>query len=168
MKFSHREFNLYNLITAIRGGVSNAVKRYSHANMLHLPGWNPAIMEMSDWIDHLLNCKLVMKIHYYYYYNFSYPDELHDRHADYPLCPEHRTPNVEHLSPKQIEMKMTLARDALIRSGKNFIGPLQFPKYVLHLVLLFTFNKLWNISRTYNRYSLIFFLVIFMCNWVRY
>ena len=33
---------MYNLITAIRGGVSNAVKRYSHANMPHLPGWNPA------------------------------------------------------------------------------------------------------------------------------
>lgn len=111
-------FLIYSIfpITALRGGISQCSKRYQRANNKYMVNYDPtqpsnylmyldvnnlygwAMMEhlplscfkwSHESINNILNTKDDSEIGYILEVNLEYPEELHDKHNDYPMCPEH-------------------------------------------------------------------------------
>ena len=70
---------------------------------------------------------------YFLEVDLEYPDELHESHSDYPLCPEHKSVTMHELSPYQQDLLTKLKLKGSHKSTRKLIPNLyNKQKYVVH------------------------------------
>ena len=152
----------------IRGGVAVISHRHGQANLPELPNYEPSepnnhlvywdannlygwVMSQylptgefkwlnNEEIDELDVDQIKDDNEYGYIYecDLEYPEELHDKHSDYPLAPERISVKPNMLSDKQIDILECHERQCMIKNG-IYIGPIKpsvkdsFPKLILRI-----------------------------------
>ena len=154
----------------IRGGVAVISHRHGQANLAELPNYDPSepnehlvywdANNLYGWamsqylptgdfkwlnneeIDELNVNRIKDENEYGYIYecDLEYPEELHDKHSDYPLAPERISVKPNMLSDKQMDILECHERQCMIKNGIDSIGPIKpsvvdsFPKLIPNLM----------------------------------
>lgn len=167
-----KDIDQYNFISKnIRGGISSINTRYAEANDPLLPNYNSNLPNSSiimldavnlygfslkqalpiggyKWVSDNINDFDVDSIPDYGKYGYiiecdlSYPDSLHDKHSQYPLCPTKMKVTSEYYSPymKHIAAKFGITTKGVAEKLIPHVGDKSH--YVLHFRNLKLYTKL--------------------------